>query len=37
MIQKKGEFFNSPFFFAFFEVYNGIHIAIITIKIKQLL
>lgn len=23
--------------FAFFEVYNGIHIAIITIKIKQLL
>lgn len=36
MIQKKGEFFNSPFF-AFFEVYNGIHIAIITIKIKQLL
>lgn len=36
MIQKK-ENFSILLFFAFFEVYNGIHIAIITIKIKQLL
>ena len=34
---EKRRIFQFSFFFAFFEVYNGIHIAIITIKIKQLL